>query len=70
MKISTPTRDRSAPTTDRDLLEASPSTGWRELCWIYGVDTDVEPPPDALAAARRDDRPARYRIKHLAGVTT
>jgi len=55
---------------DRDLHEASPSTGWREVCAILGVATDVEPPADALAAATRPDRPRRYRQKHVLGVST
>jgi len=55
---------------DRDLREPSPSTGWREVCAILGVTTDVEPPADALAAATRPDRPRRYRQKHVLGVST
>ena len=57
-------------TADKDLLESSPSTGWRETCAIFGVSTDVEPSPDALAAVTRDDRSVRYNRKHLLGVST
>lgn len=64
-------QERTAATlVDRDLREPSPSTGWREVCAILGVATDVEPPADALAAATRPDRPRRYRQKHVLGVST
>lgn len=46
------------------MLEASPSTGWRETCELLHVN------PDQLAAATRRDRPPRYRLKHLRGVTS
>ena len=64
-------QERTAATlVDRDLREPSPSTGWREVCAILGVATDVEPSADALTAATRRDRPRRYRQKHLLGVST
>lgn len=67
---TTPDRtDRYEP-RDRDLLEESPSTGWEDLCDLLSVDTDVEPPSDAIDAARRSDRPLRYRRKHALEVTT
>lgn len=70
----TTTSPTDAPTADQpsdsDLLEPSPSAGWREVCTILGVATDVEPVPASIAAAARPDRPRRYREKHLLGVST
>jgi len=51
--------------TDRDLLEASPSTGHEEIREIYHIPEQMH--PDRLAAATRIDRPARYRRKHRQG---
>lgn len=40
-KKPTPTFDRTAPTIDRDLFEASPSNGWQQVYAIFGVTTGV-----------------------------
>lgn len=52
---------------DRALREASPSTGWRKTSVALGVAPGRPSSPDLLAAATRDDRPARYRRKHDGG---
>ena len=55
-------------TRDCDL-----SSGWREVYAALEVDSSIEPDdagPDAIAAAARPDRPARYRRKHALEVTT
>ena len=49
------------------------SSGWREVYAALEVDSSIEPDdvaPDAIAAATRTDRPARYRRKHALEVTT
>ena len=60
-------QESTARVSDRDLLEASPSTGWQET----GAALDVVPgyprSADALAAATREDRSPRYRRKHAGG---
>jgi len=56
--------DRTNRHVDRDLLETSPSTDWRETRMILLGKID------RLAAATRMDRPARYRRKHAWGVSS
>lgn len=58
------------PSEDADFREASPSGSWRFVCAALDVSTDVEPPADAIAAAVREDRPTRYREKHILEVTS
>lgn len=53
---------------DRDLLEASPSTGYEELYDIFEITEQMD--PDTFYAATRTDRSERYRRKHRQGVTT
>ncbi|MGB9931542.1 hypothetical protein [Haloarcula amylolytica] len=53
---------------DRDLLEASPSTGWAETYEILNAPPQMD--PDRLAAMNREDRTERYRRKHRHGVSS
>jgi hypothetical protein len=49
---------------DRDLLEPSPSAGWRDVYRVLNVNSDH------VAAMTRIDRPPRYRRKHRQGVSS
>lgn len=56
-----------------ELLEASPSAGWRAVCVAMGVNPDVEADDielDQLAAATDPSRSRREREKHALGVTS
>jgi len=62
--MSAPDSTEKATRIDRDDLEESPSTGWRDVYRILDVDAD------RAAAMTRMDRPPRYRRKHRHGVTS
>jgi hypothetical protein len=62
--VTTPDMNANATESDRidrNLLEPSPSTGWRDVYRILGTR------PDRVAAMTRMDRPPRYRRKHRHG---
>jgi len=64
--------------TDHDTMSTetstTPSAGWKVVYAWAGCETSIEPSnepsEDRLAAATREDRPQRYRAKHLRGVSS
>ena len=60
-----------ADRTDVRTLDGHES--WEGMYRLNDVDTSIEPlhpDPDTWAAVRREDRPERYRQKHLRGVSS
>lgn len=63
---------RTESTTTPEDSEPDASAGWRAEYAYQGAETSIEADVDGslrdrLEAATRDDRPERYREKHLDG---